>query len=95
MAKTELKWVELNPSTDLSPEAKKAYDAYKGIYAKAREARETFEGIMAKEAESRKVTGPETRVAFSYNFGRLSLAIAPKEAAKASKASPGWAGLTA
>lgn len=91
----KLNWVELNPSTDLSKEAKVAYDNYKAIYNKAKEARNAFEAIMAKEAEQRKVTTADTRVAFSYNFGRLSLAIAPKEAAKAAKASPGWAGLTA
>lgn len=91
----KLNWVELNPSTDLSKEAAALYNAYKSQYAKAKEARTAFETLMAKEAETRKVTGAETRLAFSYNFGRLSLAIAPKEAAKAAKASPGWAGLTA
>lgn len=91
----KLNWVELNPSKDLSADAKKAYDTYKAVYAKAKEARTAFEAIMQAEAEKRNVVTDATRVAFSYNFGRLSLAIAPKEAAKASKSSPGWAGLTA
>lgn len=95
MAKQELNWTELNPASDLSKEAKGLYDTYKAQYAKAKEARVAFEAAMSKEAETRKVTDENTRLAFSYNFGRLSLAIAPKEAAKASKSAPGWAGLKA
>lgn len=95
MAKSELKWTELNPSTDLSKDAQTAYNAYKAQYAKAKEARTAFEALMAKEAETRKVINGETRLAFSYNFGRLSLAIAPKDAPKAGKTTAGWAGLSA
>jgi hypothetical protein len=91
----ELKWVELNPSSDLSKEAQVAYAAYKATYAKAKEARAAFEAIVSKEAQARKVHDDTQRVAFSYNFGRLSVAIAPKEAAKAAKAAPGWAALSA
>lgn len=95
MAKSELKWTELNPSTDLSAKAQAAYTNYKAVYAKAKEAREAFEALMAEEAKARKVTNDETRLAFSYNFGRLSLAIAPKDAPKAGKTTAGWAGLSA
>lgn len=95
MTKSTLKWAELNPSTDLSKEAKTAYDGYKAIYKQAKEARDKFEAIVAQEAAKRNVIPDGHRVAFSYNFGRLSVAIAPKEAERKAKAGAGWSGLTA
>lgn len=102
MAKIELKWTELNPfdtenvKSDLSDKCQVLFKAYKDQYAKAKEARELFEAQLSREAVNGKHIDPSTdRLAFSYNFGRLSVAIAPKDTAKASKAAPGWAGLKA
>lgn len=73
MAKTlgnNLSWNEINPDT-LQPAVAKLYTAYKAQYAMAKAARETF------EAECTKVSQIPTthRLVFSYNFGRLSMAI--------------------
>ncbi len=72
MAKTDTKldWNEIDPAT-LQPEVAKAHAAYKAIYAKAKEAREQFETLCTKAAELPKTH----RLVFSYNFGRLSIAI--------------------
>lgn len=67
---TKLSWNEVDPAT-LQPEAAKAYTAYKAIYAQAKKQREAFEALCLKASEL-----PQThRLVFSYNFGRLSIAI--------------------
>lgn len=63
-------WKEINPAS-LSPAAVKAWDAYKAQYKVAKAARDAFEAILTKAAEL-----PAThRLVFSYQFGKLSMAI--------------------
>lgn len=82
MAKTKLvaDWKEIDPAS-LNPELKAAYDAYKAQYAKAKVARDAFEVAMNKAAGL-----PTThRLAFGYNFGKLSAAVVPVTTATASR----------
>jgi hypothetical protein len=82
MAKTKLvaDWKEIDPSS-LNTELKAAYDAYKAQYAKAKAQRDVFEAAMNKAAEL-----PAThRLAFGYNFGKLSAAVVPNTGPSVSK----------
>lgn len=63
-------WADLSMDA-LSPEARRAYDAYKAAYKQAKAARETFEGL-ARQAIPIK---PGYRLAFAYNFGKLRVAV--------------------
>lgn len=72
-----LTWNECDPST-LSPELAKAYDAYKMSYAIAKALRVKFEEAANKAAEL-----PATKaLVFSYNFGKLNIAIGEPAKAK-------------
>ena len=91
-------WCEMNDlQKDLSPAALSAFNAYKAQYAKVAELRNAFEKIMVAEGEKTGLTGPATRLAFSYNFGKLSIAVVAKDGKATSKASTftGLAGLAA
>jgi hypothetical protein len=70
----DLPWEEIDPET-LPAEVAKQYDAYKALYAAAMEpvkaARAKFE-----EAATKARNIPHThRLVFSYNFGRLNIAL--------------------
>ena len=72
--KAELEWTQLDPST-LSPDLRKAYDAYRDAARHANALRETFERAMTVAIDP-----PEgEKVVFGYRFGKLSLAIAPAD----------------
>jgi hypothetical protein len=58
-----------------------AYEAYKAQYAKAAELREVFEKMV-----NDTVALPEgKRMAISYRFGKISMAVADVEPAKVSR----------
>ena len=72
--KTELEWTQLDPST-LSPDLRKAYDAYKEAARHAESLRKTFEASMTTAIDPLD----SEKVIFGYRFGKLSLAIAPAD----------------
>ena len=72
--KTELEWTQLDPST-LSPELRKAYDAYRDAARHANSLREAFERQMTVAIDPLD----SEKVVFGYRFGKLSLAIAPAD----------------
>ena len=81
MAEIKHSWQEVDPAT-LQPEVAKAYVAYKAEYAKAKAMREAFEGAARKAAEL-----PATHtLLFSYNFGKLNIAVAKAETKKTASA---------
>lgn len=85
---TKLDWRETNPET-LPAEVAKAYVTYKSQYAIAKKAREAFEQAALKASEL-----PAThRLVFSYNFGRLSIAIDKAKAASTSSKAVSFASL--
>jgi hypothetical protein len=77
--KEDLNWQEVDPDTLQAPVAS-AFAAYKEAYATAKEFRDEFERLASETAAL-----PEThRLAFGYNFGKLSIAVAkakPKSSA--------------
>lgn len=90
------KWIECNPKADLSAKALKLYETYKLSYAKAKEDREAFEAQLQADAIAGKVVTAEQELAISYNFGKVSIALAGKRVeARASGKVTGFAGLTA
>lgn len=67
---TKLDWNEVDPAT-LQSKVADAYGCYKEAYATAKEFRKEFEALCLKASEL-----PQThRLVFSYNFGKLSIAI--------------------
>ena len=70
----ELEWTQLDPST-LSPDLRKAYDAYKDAARHAESLRKTFEASMTNAIDPLD----SEKVVFAYRFGKLSLAIAPAD----------------
>ena len=84
-----LNWQEIDPAT-LQPAVAKAFDAYKAKYQEAKALREAFENLAFKTSEL-----PAThRLAFSYNFGKLSMAVAlAKPANQAGKKAVSFAAL--
>ena len=72
--KAELEWTQLDPSS-LSPDLRKAYDAYKEAARHAESLRKTFEASMTNAIDPLD----NEKVVFGYRFGKLSLAIAPAD----------------
>ena len=72
--KAELEWTQLDPSS-LSPELRKAYDAYRDAARHANALREAFERAMTTAIDPLD----SEKVVFGYRFGKLSLAIAPAD----------------
>lgn len=72
MAKSELSWNNVDVTT-LPADVRKAYDAYKASYAAMKDARNAFEKLAASKVDAPK----GHRVVFAYNFGKLSVALAP------------------
>ena len=70
----ELEWTQLDPST-LSPDLRKAYDAYRDAARHANALREAFERAMTVAIDPLD----NEKVVFGYRFGKLSLAIAPAD----------------
>jgi flagellar basal body rod protein FlgF len=81
MAEVKHNWRECDPAT-LSPELAKAYAEYKAIYAKAKAARQAFEQAAVKAAE----LDNGLTLLFSYNFGKLNIAVAKAEPKKTASA---------
>jgi hypothetical protein len=54
---------------DMSAAQMEAYDRYKEAYALMKQAKEVFEGRMSEDAPKGK------QMLFSYNFGRLKVAL--------------------
>lgn len=75
-AKQELAWTEIDPAS-LPEHVKMAYDAYKVSYRAMKEARVAFEDTLQPGAPVGK------RIVCGYNFGKLSVALADAEVAKA------------
>lgn len=73
-------WKEINPET-LPKDVKAAYDAFKAKYAEAAQLREVFEKAVDKTVQ----LPAGKRMAISYRFGKLSMAIADAEPAKVSR----------
>ena len=72
--KAELEWTQLDPSS-LSPDLRKAYDAYRDAARHANSLREAFERAMTVAIDPLDTE----KVVFGYRFGKLSLAIAPAD----------------
>ena len=70
----ELEWTQLDPSS-LSPDLRKAYDAYRDAARHANTLREAFERAMTVAIDPLDTE----KVVFGYRFGKLSLAIAPAD----------------
>lgn len=73
-ATKELEWTQLDPSS-LSPDLRKAYDAYRDAARHANSLREAFERAMTVAIDPLDTE----KVVFGYRFGKLSLAIAPAD----------------
>ena len=72
--KAELEWTQLDPAS-LSPDLRKAYDAYKEAARHANTLREAFERAMTVAIDPLD----NEKVVFGCRFGKLSLAIAPAD----------------
>ena len=81
---SELKWNEVDPAS-LPKDVAERYARYKEAYARMKEARQEFEAGLNEFAKEKGITGEETELAVAYNYGKLSVAIAPKRERKASK----------
>jgi hypothetical protein len=75
--KAELEWTQLDPAS-LSPELRKAYDAYRQAAKAAAVLRTEFEARMTVAIDP--LDGE--KLAFGYKFGKLSLAIVPADKPK-------------
>ena len=71
-AKSELTWSEIDPASLPQAQAD-LYAAYKQAYRAMKEAREAFETSLQSGAPH------GMRIVCGYNFGKLSLALAPAE----------------
>jgi hypothetical protein len=79
-----LNWNEIDPSS--LPEIVQAnYAAYKHAYMLMKEERRAFEGAINEYAMAQGVIRAEQELAVAYNFGKLSVAVAPKRERKAGK----------
>ena len=72
--KAELEWTQIDPAS-LSPDLRKAYDAYKEAARHANTLREAFERAMTVAIDPLDTE----KVVFGYRFSKLSLAIAPAD----------------
>lgn len=81
MADLIVPFAELNVEA-LPAQARMAYNKMKAAKASAREATQAFETVMRDSNPTPK----GTRMVFGYNFGKLSVALAPDDA-KTAKAS--------
>ena len=81
-APKELEWTQLDPSS-LSPDLRKAYDAYRDAARHANTLREAFERAMTVAIDPLD----SEKVVFGYRFGKLSLAIT-KPIVEAAKPAP-------
>lgn len=77
--KSQLVWSEIDP-TSLSLEQQAAYAEYKNEYVEMKKARAAFEQSMQVHAPA------GSRIVCGYNFGKLSVALAPDEARPAKQA---------
>jgi len=76
MAKTELKWLEINPEM-LLPDAQAAYAKYKEAYRMAKACKDAFEQIARSGLPN---PGEGKEIKFGYNFGKLSIAVGDAKA---------------
>lgn len=77
MAKAEkklLSWMDVDTTT-VKGEAAKAYDAYKAAQKAASEKRTAFEAAFVAEARKKKSVPDGKTLRFSYNFGKLAVAV--------------------
>ena len=74
---TDLNW---NNNVSLPASLTKAYEEYKAAYKVAKALRLSFEASVIEAVED-KLDADKTLV-FSYNFGKLGIAIAPKREGK-------------
>ena len=79
--KSDLTWNTINTET-LPTSIKDAYEGYKDAYKDMKEARLQFEQLISKAIDPK----PGFRVVFGYNFGKLSVALAPDD--KPAKSQP-------
>ncbi len=86
---SDLTWNTINTDT-LPTSIKDAYGAYKDAYKDMKECRLAFENMIAKAIDPK----PGYRVVFGYNFGKLSVALAPDDK-PASKPASGSVSLSA
>jgi hypothetical protein len=73
----EIEWTQLDPDS-LSPDLRKAYDAYRTAAKAAAVLRTEFEARMTVAIDP--LDGE--KLAFGYKFGKLSLAIVPADRPK-------------
>lgn len=73
----EIEWTQLDPDS-LSPDLRKAYDAYRTAAKAAAVLRTEFEARMTVAIDP--LDGE--KLAFGYKFGKLSLAIVPADKPK-------------
>lgn len=72
-ANSTLTWQEIDPAS-LPDHVAKAYAEYKGMYRAMKEARMAFEDTLQPGAPQ------GMRIVCGYNFGKLSVALAPDDA---------------
>lgn len=74
-------WLELDPSTDMTPAQQEAFERYKAAYAQAKAHRDVYETLM-------RASAPEGRTyVFGYNFGKASVKLVSASEVKAKAAS--------
>lgn len=78
-----LNWQTIDPAT-LSVSIQKQYARYKEAYREMKAERDAFEVAMREAAPA--PTG--MKLAIGYNFGKLSVALAPDDGKAASSAKP-------
>lgn len=75
MSNDKLAWMEL-PVSDLTSDNQKLYATLKDAQSKTAKLRADFEAAVRKQAE--KMIPADHDLLFSYRFGKVSVATAPK-----------------
>lgn len=79
--RTQAEWREIDPAT-LTGDIAKAYNQYKEAYRIAKGNKDRFEAAMSAQAGLER---NGLKLIFSYNFGKLSIAVVPNDKPKAVK----------
>lgn len=84
--KKKLSWSDVDETT-IKGEVLKALTAMKEARKAARDKADLFEEAFREEARKKKLIPPGKTLKFSYNFGRIGVAL-DDDVAKADKAGP-------
>ena len=83
-SQSTLTWNEIAPDS-LPEHVQHAYANYKLAYSTMKAARAEFEALLNNYATDQQVINDEQELACAYNFGKLSVAVAPKRERKVSR----------